>query len=148
VSYLKKLGASAFAVTTAAGLALAGAPVASAATTIVTVFNNVQYYGDQGFRNYTNVNGTAGCNAAVEPHEASAGDLYQRYYQNNNVLMDQSIDSIYIKPGSRCRVMVFDGIGFTGSSKLVTDDADHGCADMRYCFGQDWSDRIRSFWIS
>ena len=32
MSYLKKLGASAFAVTTAAGLALAGAPTASAAT--------------------------------------------------------------------------------------------------------------------
>jgi hypothetical protein len=33
-------------------------------------------------------------------------------------------------------------------SSLVTDDADHGCADIRYCFPEDWYNRIRSFWIS
>ncbi|MFJ1759149.1 hypothetical protein ACIOD2_02470 [Amycolatopsis sp. NPDC088138] len=121
---------------------------AAALAPVATLFNNVSYLGDQGFTNYTNVYNRTTCTAADSPHEASDGDLRDAYYQNNGVLMDQSVSSIYIRPGSGCRVRVFDGIGFTGSSKLVTDDADHGCADLRYCFAEIWDERIRSFWVS
>ncbi|MEV6641822.1 hypothetical protein [Amycolatopsis sp. NPDC051371] len=121
---------------------------AAALAPVVTVFKSVSYLGDQGFRNYTNVYGRTTCTAADSPHEASDGDLRDAFYQNNGALMDRTISSIYIRPGSGCRVRVFDGIGFTGSSKLVTDNAVHGCDDIRYCFPEDWDGRIRSFWVS
>ena len=84
---------------------------AAAVQPLVTFFNDINWKGAGGYKNFSSAWGASTCSPSHQ-HEASDGDFTDDRYPNTNVTLENTVSSFYVRPDSKCVIFGFQDSRF------------------------------------